>query len=65
MDSITQGLLGAAVAQVALQSRLGPRAWVYGAVGGMAPYQGRQLAFGLGQPLLIKCETGMLQLNLA
>ena len=37
MDAITQGLLGAAAAQVVLQSRLGPRAWIYGAVGGMAP----------------------------
>ena len=36
MDSITQGLLGAAAAQVVLGRRLGPRTWLYGAVGGMA-----------------------------
>jgi inner membrane protein len=37
MDSITQGLLGAAAAQAFLSRRLGKRAWIYGAVGGMAP----------------------------
>ncbi|MEM7159582.1 MAG: metal-dependent hydrolase [Myxococcota bacterium] len=37
MDSITQGLLGAAAAQAVLGSRLGKRAWLYGAFGGMAP----------------------------
>ena len=37
MDSITQGLLGAAAAQAVLGTRLGKRAWLYGAVGGMAP----------------------------
>jgi len=36
MDSITQGLLGAAVTQALLGHRLGRRAWLYGAVGGMA-----------------------------
>jgi inner membrane protein len=36
MDSITQGLLGAAAAQAALGGRLGRRTWIYGAVGGMA-----------------------------
>ncbi len=36
MDSITQGLLGAAVTQALLGHRLGRRAWIYGAVGGMA-----------------------------
>jgi inner membrane protein len=36
MDSITQGLLGAAAAQVVLGRRLGARTWLYGAVGGMA-----------------------------
>jgi len=35
MDSITQGLLGAAVAQVIVRNG-GPRVWLYGAVGGMA-----------------------------
>ncbi len=37
MDAITQGLLGAAAAQALLHRRVGPRAWLYGAVGGMAP----------------------------
>lgn len=37
MDSITQGVLGAAAAQVFLQRWVGPRAWLYGAIGGMAP----------------------------
>lgn len=37
MDSITQGVLGAAAAQVCLQRWVGPRAWLYGAIGGMAP----------------------------
>ena len=37
MDSITQGVLGAAAAQVVLQRWVGPRAWLYGAIGGMAP----------------------------
>lgn len=36
MDSITQGLLGAAAAQAVLARRLGPRTWLYGALGGMA-----------------------------
>lgn len=36
MDPVTQGLLGAAAAQVLLGRRLGRRAWLYGAVGGMA-----------------------------
>ncbi|MCB9718143.1 MAG: metal-dependent hydrolase [Myxococcales bacterium] len=36
MDAITQGLLGAAAAQAVLGSRLGKRAWLYGAIGGMA-----------------------------
>lgn len=36
MDSITQGLLGAAAAQAVMTRRLGRRAWLYGAVGGMA-----------------------------
>ena len=36
MDPITQGLLGAAAAQTALARRLGPRTWLYGALGGMA-----------------------------
>jgi len=36
MDTITQGLLGAAAAQAVLARRLGPRAWLYGALGGMA-----------------------------
>lgn len=36
MDTITQGLLGAAAAQAVLGRRLGPRTWLYGAVGGMA-----------------------------
>lgn len=37
MDAITQGLLGAAAAQALLQRYVGPRAWLYGAIGGMAP----------------------------
>lgn len=37
MDSITQGLLGAAATQALLGHRLGKRAWLYGAIGGMAP----------------------------
>jgi inner membrane protein len=36
VDPLTQGLLGAAAAQVVLQRRLGRRAWLYGAIGGMA-----------------------------
>lgn len=36
MDSLTQGLLGAAAAQAVLSDRLGKRTWLYGAVGGMA-----------------------------
>ncbi len=36
MDPITQGALGAAAAQLVLQKHLGPRAWLYGALGGMA-----------------------------
>ena len=36
MDPITQGLLGAAATQAFLGHRLGPRAWLYGAIGGMA-----------------------------
>ncbi len=36
MDSLTQGLLGAAAAQAVLRDRLGKRTWLYGAVGGMA-----------------------------
>ncbi len=36
MDPITQGALGAAAAQLLLQKRLGQRAWLYGALGGMA-----------------------------
>jgi inner membrane protein len=36
MDPITQGLLGAAAAQAVLQRRLGPRTWLFGALGGMA-----------------------------
>ncbi len=36
MDPVTQGLLGAAVTQAVLGRRLGKRAWIYGAVGGMA-----------------------------
>lgn len=36
MDSITQGILGAAAAQAVFARRLGPRVWLYGAVGGMA-----------------------------
>lgn len=35
MDTITQGLLGAAAAQAVLGRRLGARTWLYGAVGGM------------------------------
>lgn len=37
MDSITQGLLGAVATQALLGHRLGRRAWLYGAVGGIAP----------------------------
>lgn len=37
MDSITQGVLGAAAAQALLARRLGRRAWLYGALGGLAP----------------------------
>lgn len=37
MDTITQGLLGAAAAQALLGRRIGRRAWLYGAVGGMVP----------------------------
>lgn len=36
MDSITQGILGAAAAQAVFARRLGGRTWLYGAVGGMA-----------------------------
>ncbi|MCX4247291.1 metal-dependent hydrolase [Paraliomyxa miuraensis] len=36
MDPLTQGLLGAAAAQALLGRRLGRRAWLYGAIGGMA-----------------------------
>ena len=36
MDPVTQGVLGAAAAQLVLQRRLGKRAWLYGAIGGMA-----------------------------
>ncbi len=36
MDPITQGALGAAAAQLLLHKRLGRRAWLYGALGGMA-----------------------------
>ncbi|MGH1345780.1 MAG: metal-dependent hydrolase [Nannocystales bacterium] len=36
MDPVTQGALGAAAAQLLLQKRLGRRAWLYGALGGMA-----------------------------
>jgi inner membrane protein len=36
MDTITQGLLGAAAAQAVLARRLGPRTWLFGALGGMA-----------------------------
>jgi inner membrane protein len=36
MDSITQGILGAAAAQAVFARRLGARTWLYGAVGGMA-----------------------------
>ena len=39
MDSITQGVLGAAAAQMLFggERRLGRRAWLYGCVGGVAP----------------------------
>ncbi len=39
MDSITQGVLGAAAAQMIFggPARLGRRAWLYGCVGGLAP----------------------------
>jgi len=36
MDPVTQGLLGAVTAQAVLARRLGPRTWLYGALGGMA-----------------------------
>lgn len=36
MDPVSQAVLGAAAAQVVLQKRLGSRAWLYGAIGGMA-----------------------------
>lgn len=36
MDPLTQGLLGAAATQAVLGHRLGKRAWLIGAVGGMA-----------------------------
>lgn len=36
MDPVTQGALGAAAAQLLLQRQLGRRAWLYGALGGMA-----------------------------
>ena len=36
MDPVTQGALGAAAAQLLLQKQLGGRAWLYGALGGMA-----------------------------
>ncbi len=36
MDPVTQGLLGAAAAQAVLARRLGPRTWIFGALGGMA-----------------------------
>jgi inner membrane protein len=36
VDPLTQGLLGAAAAQVVLHKQLGRRAWLYGAIGGMA-----------------------------
>lgn len=36
MDPLTQGVLGAAAAQAVLARRLGPRTWLYGALGGMA-----------------------------
>lgn len=36
MDPVTQGALGAAAAQLLLQKQLGRRAWLYGALGGMA-----------------------------
>lgn len=36
MDPVTQGALGAAAAQLVLQKQLGRRAWLYGALGGMA-----------------------------
>lgn len=37
MDPLTQGLLGAAAAQVVLGRRLGHRAWIAGMAGGMLP----------------------------
>lgn len=37
MDPLTQGLLGAAASQALLQHRLGRKAWLVGAVGGMLP----------------------------
>ncbi len=36
MDPVTQGALGAAAAQLLLHKQLGRRAWLYGALGGMA-----------------------------
>jgi inner membrane protein len=36
VDPLTQGVLGAAAAQLLLHERLGARAWLYGAIGGMA-----------------------------
>jgi inner membrane protein len=37
MDPLSQGLVGAAAAQILLSKRVGKRAWLYGALGGMAP----------------------------
>ncbi|MCZ7656219.1 MAG: metal-dependent hydrolase [Rhodocyclaceae bacterium] len=37
MDRLTQGLLGAAAAQVVLGKRLGHRGWIAGAIGGLLP----------------------------
>ena len=37
MDPLTQGLLGAAAAQVVLGKRLGHRGWIAGAIGGLLP----------------------------
>lgn len=37
MDPVTQGLLGAAVTGALMHERLGRRAWLYGALSGMAP----------------------------
>lgn len=36
MDPVSQGVLGAAAAQLLLQRQLGARAWLYGAFGGVA-----------------------------